>query len=78
MKSCGPRLVEALPSGLRRAIDYPGGYRRAQVFDEVIANVYALMIGRVVHYNDYGFPEFIHHDVVKAFVDVVPWPPSTQ
>ena len=78
MKALGPRLVELLPSGVRRAIDYPGGYRRGQVFDEVIANIYALMIGRVVHHNDYGFPEFIHPDVVKAFQAVVPWPPNRQ
>jgi hypothetical protein len=75
-KALGPSLVELLPLGLRRAIDYPGGYSRGQVFDEVIANVYALMIGRVVHLNDYRFPEFLHRDIVKAFQDVVPWPPS--
>jgi hypothetical protein len=66
MKSAGPRLVELLPAGLRRAIDYPGGYRRGQVFDEVIANVYALMISRAVHHNDYRVPEFIHPDIVEV------------
>jgi hypothetical protein len=78
LRSAGPRLVELLPPGLRRAIDYPGTYRRAQVFDEVIANVYALMISRVVHHNDYGVPEFLHPDVVHAFNAVVPWPPCGQ
>jgi phage tail protein X len=45
-KRDGPRLLALLPPGLRAAIDYPGGYRQMQVFDEVIANVYALVIGR--------------------------------
>lgn len=75
-KQDGPRLVELLPIGLRRAIDFPGGYRRRQVFDEVIASVYSLMISRVVHHKDYGVPEFIHPDVFRAFEAVVPWPPS--
>ena len=78
MKSDGPRLVELLPAGLRRAIDYPGGYRRGQVFDEVVANVYALMISRAVHHNDYVVPEFIHPDIVEAFHAVIPWPPRTS
>ena len=46
-KAAGPRLVELLPGGLRRAIDFPGAYAPRAVFDEVIANVYALMIGRL-------------------------------
>lgn len=71
----GPRLLELLPIGLRRAIDLPGGYRPRQVFDEVIANVYALMISRAIHQDDYGVPEFIHADVSDAFRAVVPWPP---
>jgi hypothetical protein len=72
----GPRLVDLLPEGLRRAIDYPGGYRDRQVFDEVIANVYALMVSRVVHHGDYRVPSFIHGDVYDAFQAVVPWPPT--
>jgi len=76
LRATGPRLVDLLPAGLRRTIDYPGGYRRGQVFDEVIANVYALMIDRVVRNNDYGVPTFLHRDVVEAFQAVVPWPPE--
>jgi hypothetical protein len=72
----GPRLVELLPPGLRQAIAYPGGYRDAQVFDEVIANVYALMVSRAVHHDDYVVPDFIHRDVYDAFRAVVPWPPD--
>lgn len=75
-KRDGARLLGLLPVGLRGAIDYPGGYRRGEVFDEVIANVYALMIGRAVHDGDYRLPEFLHPDVRKAFLDVVPWPPD--
>lgn len=72
----GPRLVELLPRGLRAAIDYPEGYRRREVFDEVIANVYALMIRRTVQTTDYGVPDFLHADIYEAFTAVVPWPPK--
>jgi hypothetical protein len=72
----GPRLLELLPPGLRLAIDYPGGYRERQVFDEVIANVYALMVSRIVHHEDYGVPSFLHADVYDTFRAVVPWPPD--
>ena len=64
------------PPGLRRAIDFPGGYRRREVFDEVIANVYALMISRAVHFDDYAVPSFLHSDLYDAFAAVVPWPPT--
>lgn len=76
MKRDGPRLLELLPPGLRQAVDYPGGYRRGQVFDEVIANVYALLVSRAVHHKDYGLPTFLHPDVYDAFQAVVPWPPE--
>jgi hypothetical protein len=75
-KRDGPRLVDLLPAGLRHAIDFPGSYEPREVFDEVIANVYALMIRRAVHDNDYGMPAFLHFDVAAAFQGVVPWPPQ--
>jgi hypothetical protein len=71
----GPRLLRLLPDGLRGSIDHPGGYRAVEVFDEVIANVYALMIARVCD-GRYGDPEFLHPDVLDAFKEVIPWPPS--
>jgi phage tail protein X len=77
-KRDGPRLLDLLPPGLRAAIDYPGGYRQMQVFDEVIANVYALVIGRAVQSGDYGMPSFLHPDVCDAFKAVVPWPPDAR
>jgi phage tail protein X len=77
-KRDGPRLLALLPPGLRAAIDYPGGYRPMQVFDEVIANVYALVIGRAVQSGDYGMPSFLHPDVCDAFNAVVPWPPDAR
>jgi phage tail protein X len=77
-KRDGPRLLALLPPGLRAAIDYPGGYRQMQVFDEVIANVYALIIGRAVQSGDYGMPSFLHPDVCDAFEAVVPWPPHAR
>jgi hypothetical protein len=49
-----------------------------QVFDEVIANVYALVIGRAVQSGDYGMPSFLHPDVCDAFRAVVPWPPDAR
>ena len=78
MKRNGVRLMELLPPGLRQAIDYPGSYRPRQVFDEVIANVYALMIRRAVHDNDYGSPGFLDPQVLQAFQSVVPWPPDPR
>ena len=76
MRRDGPRLVELLPTGLRAGIDFPGAYRPREVFDEVIANVYALMVGRAVQIKDYGVPGFLHRDVYDAFAAVVPWPPD--
>jgi hypothetical protein len=73
----GPRLLELLPDGVRRAIDYPGSYSRRQVFDEVIANLYPMMLDRAVSLNDYGRPEFLHPDVYDAFRQVLPWPPTS-
>jgi phage tail protein X len=76
LKRDGPRLLALLPPGLRSAIDYPGTYRRREVFDEVIAHVYALMIRRAVQFKDYGVPTFLHRDLYQAFQAVVPWPPD--
>jgi hypothetical protein len=75
LRESGPRLLMLLPDGLRQSIDYPGSYRRLDVFDEVIANVYALMITRVCD-GRYGAPEFLHPEVLEAFKEVIPWPPN--
>jgi hypothetical protein len=71
----GERLFSLLPSGMRGSIDYPSGYSRLEVFDEVIATVYAVMISRV-RTDGYGVPKFLHHDVFHAFAEVIPWPPT--
>ena len=71
----GERLLSLLPAGLRGSIDYPGGYRRSEVFDEVIATVYAVMVSRVRTYG-YGAPDYLHPDVFDAFKEVIPWPPN--
>lgn len=76
MRQDGVRLLGLLPEGLKTTIDYPGSYRLRQVFDEVIANVYAMMVDRAVRSGDYGVPEFLHADVFGAFAVVVPWPPE--
>lgn len=75
-KRQGPRLAELLPAGLRRVIEVPGSYGPREVFDEVIANVYALVIGRAVHENNYCLPTFLNPDVASAFTAVIPWPPG--
>jgi len=77
-KLVGPDLLDLLPPGMRSAIDYPGAYTRTQVFDEVMANIYALMIGRVVQDTDYGKPDFLHPDLFDAFTSAVHWPPGTR
>jgi hypothetical protein len=75
-RSSGVRLLGLLPEGMRASIDFPTGYRASQVFDEVIATVYAVMVDRAVRTCDYGPPEYLHPDVLKAFKEVIPWPPS--
>ena len=75
----GPSLLELLPARMQESINYPDGYRSSQVFDEVIATVYAVMIPRVygnVRSGVYGCPAFLHADVFEAFKEVIPWPPS--
>jgi hypothetical protein len=71
----GEQLLARLPEGMRAAIDYPGSYRRSEVFDEIMATVYAVMIARV-RTHGYGVPAFLHPDVVHEFMEVIPWPPS--
>lgn len=57
-------------------IEVPGSYGPREVFDEVIANVYALVIGRAVHDSNYDLPDFLNPDVASAFTAVIPWPPD--
>lgn len=71
----GVRLLGLLSDGLRGSIDYPGGYGRFEVFDEVIATVYATMVARI-RTDGYGMPRFLHPEVFQAFKEVIPWPPS--
>jgi hypothetical protein len=61
---------------MREAIDYPGRYRASQVFDEIMATLYSMLIGRVPT-NGYIRPEFLHPDVFATFEEVFPWPPTT-
>lgn len=71
----GPGLYELLPSGMREQIDYPHSYRAREVFDEVVAGVYAQMVGRIRDHG-YGFPDFLEPDITNAFQEVIPWPPT--
>jgi hypothetical protein len=43
----GLHLLTLLPARMREAIDYPGRYRASQVFDEIMATLYSILIGRV-------------------------------
>jgi hypothetical protein len=70
----GPRLVDLLPAGLRRAVA-ADAYRRSQLFDEMIATLYAFLTGRIREHG-YGAPDFLHPDVLAAFQEVIPWPPT--
>ncbi len=74
-RKSGVYLLGLLSDGMRASIDYPGGYGRLQVFDEIIATVYALLISRI-RSDGYGVPEFLHPEIVQAFKEVIPWPPS--
>jgi hypothetical protein len=71
----GLSLLALLPEPMRKAIDYPGRYRASQVFDEIMANLYSLLIQRVPTYG-YSCPDFLHPDVYAAFAEVFSWPPT--
>ncbi len=71
----GLQLLALLPEPMREAIDYPGRYRTSQVFDEIMATLYALLVDRV-RISGYSPPDFLHPDVFAAFKEVYPWPPS--
>jgi hypothetical protein len=72
-RESGPELLNLLPDGIRQAIDYPARYRAAQVFDEIIATVYALLVG-LVPTEGYIRPVYLHPAVFTAFEEVIPWP----
>lgn len=68
----GRRLLGLLPPAMRDHIGR-SGYRTTELFDEVVATVYELMVRRVREHG-YGPPEFLHPDVLAAFLEVIPWP----
>jgi phage tail protein X len=69
----GPELLALLPEGLQETIDYPGRYRTNQVFDEIVATIYSVIVGRVRD-NGYFCPHYLHADIFDAFREVIPWP----
>ncbi len=71
----GPELLALLPEGLRETIDYPGRYRTSQVFDEIVATIYSVIVGRV-RTDGYFRPAYLHADVFAAYQEVIPWPQS--
>jgi hypothetical protein len=70
----GARLLELLPDGLRYAVG-SADYRASQIFDEIVATLYAVMIDRIRQHG-YGPPKFLHPDLFAAFQEVIPWPPT--
>lgn len=70
----GPRLLSLLTEGLREAIR-PDDYRPSQIFDEIMATLYVLMIGRIREHG-YGAPAFLNRELFAAFQEVIPWPPT--
>jgi hypothetical protein len=69
----GLELLALAPPGVQLSIDYPDRYRRKEVFDELIATVYAMLVGRV-RTSGYGRPDYLHDDVFTVFKEVIPWP----
>lgn len=69
----GLELLELVPEAVREAIDYPNRYRKSQVFDELIAGLYALLVDDV-RTSGYVQPDYLHDDVYAVFQEVVPWP----
>jgi hypothetical protein len=73
-RAAGPSLLRLLPDGLRRAVG-ADGYPRAEVFDEIVATLYPLLVGRIRDHG-YGPPDFLHPSLYAAFQEVIPWPPT--
>lgn len=74
LRAAGPTLLKLLPEPLQEAVSADGYYARIQIFDEIVATIYTLMINRI-RTDGYGAPDFIHPQVFAAFQEVIPWPP---
>lgn len=73
LRAEGPALLKLLPERFQEAVG-ADGYARSQIFDEIVATIYTVMINRI-RTDGYGVPEFIHPQVFAAFREVIPWPP---
>jgi hypothetical protein len=73
LRAEGPALLELLPERFQELVG-ADSYARSQVFDEIVATVYTVMINRI-RTDGYGAPDFIHPHVFAAFQEVIPWPP---
>jgi hypothetical protein len=73
LRASGPALMALLPDGLRDAVSVE--YEQRQIFDEVVATVYANLVGRV---RDHGYrqPGYLPPRLYAAFREVIPWPPN--
>ena len=74
LRASGPALLKLLTKPLQEAIG-ADSYARSQIFDEIVATIYALMIDRI-RTDGYVAPNFIHPQVFAAFQEVIPWPPT--
>lgn len=71
----GAALLELAPAAVRRAVLQPPGYRPHEIFDEVIAGVYAMLVGGI-HTRGYGVPEYLNEALFDEFKEIIPWPPT--
>jgi len=73
LRAEGPALLRLLPERFQELVA-ADSYARSQVFDEIVATVYTVMIDRI-RTDGYGAPDFIPPQVYAAFQEVIPWPP---
>lgn len=73
-RAIGPRLLGVLTEGLRQAVG-PDDYRPSEIFDEIVATLYTLMVSRIRDHG-YGAPDFLHPSLFEVFQEVIPWPPT--
>lgn len=63
-----------LPERIQEAVG-ADSYARSQIFDEIVATIYTVMINRI-RTEGYGAPDFIDPQVFAVFQEVIPWPPT--
>ena len=70
----GSELLKLAPDVIQRQVGQHG-YRSDEIFDELIAGVYALLVGGVPRYG-YGLPRYLNKLLFDEFKEIIPWPPT--